>query len=77
MSDEIIRKDERVTETDEALSTADLAGTNRAKSRAADVERDNELQAERGGADLTGGTLSGDANRTATAATDANNEFTW
>jgi|HubBroStandDraft_6_1064221.scaffolds.fasta_scaffold102153_2 hypothetical protein len=68
MSDEIIRKDERVTETDEALSTADLAGTNRAKSRAADVERDNELQAERGGADLTGGTLSGDANRTATAA---------
>ena len=32
MSDEIIRKDERVTETDEALSTADLAGTNRAKS---------------------------------------------
>jgi hypothetical protein len=67
MSDEIIRKDERVIETDEALSTADLAGTNRAKTRAADVERDNELQAERRSANLTDDPISGDANRTATA----------
>jgi hypothetical protein len=68
MSDEIIRKDERVIETDEALSTADLAGANRAKTRAADIERDNELQAERRATDLAGRSLSGDANRAATAA---------
>ncbi|HEY1482523.1 MAG TPA: hypothetical protein VGF19_07370 [Candidatus Acidoferrum sp.] len=67
MSDEIIRKEERVIETDEALSTADLAGTNRGKTRAVDVERDSELQAERRSADLTGGPHSEGANRTATA----------
>ena len=64
MSEEIIRKENRVIETDEALSTADLAGTNRAKTRTSDVERSNELQAERRPADLTGDTISGDANRT-------------
>jgi hypothetical protein len=69
MSDEIIRKEDRVIETDEALSTADLAGTNRAKTRTSDVERSNELQAERRAADLTAGTLSGDANRTAASRT--------
>jgi hypothetical protein len=64
MSDEIIRKEDRVIETDDAFSTADLAGSNRAKTRAADIERDNELQAERRATDLTGGSLIGDANRT-------------
>jgi hypothetical protein len=68
MSDEIIRKEERAIETDEALSTADLAGTNRGKTRAVDVERDSELKAERRSADLTGGPHSEGANRTATAA---------
>ena len=68
MSDEIIRKDERVIETDEALSTADLAGTNRAKTRAAEMERDNELQEERRPANLPDNTISGEVNRTATAA---------